>query len=192
MGHAVLAHLTSQLPSSAPKVVVDSAGTGAYHTLSPPDRRTMTTLKSHGITGFSHAARMVAATDYTEFDYILAMDGENLADLKRKRNNAKKKGSLKSDSGAEVMLFGEWDPKVREGKRGGGSGFHGEEVEDPYYGGNEGFEIAFDQCVRFSQGWIQEVLGYEVNIDSKGKVTAREVEEEGQDAAADKENEEAS
>jgi len=38
-------------------------------------------------------------------------------------------------------------------------GWGSEEVEDPYYGSNEGFDVAFEQCVRMSKGWMKEVLG---------------------------------
>lgn len=69
------------------------------------------------------------------------MDRSNLSDLERlQRNNP--------DSKAKVMLFGEFSG----GKR-------AEVVNDPYYGGNEGFTKAYEQCSRFTQNFLQEVLG---------------------------------
>ena len=178
MGHAVLEHFTSHLPPHAPRIEIDSAGTGAYHVLSPPDPRTMATLRAHGIRNFSHAARKVAADDFKTFDYIFAMDSENLSDLKYKRQRLISNGTLNSSDAEEnVTLFGDWDPiRKPNGRR------RGEEVEDPYYGGDEGFETAFRQCVRFSQGWIREVLSFDVDIDSKGKVTVKEIPGKSQDA----------
>lgn len=78
------------------------------------------------------------------------MDAENLRDLRgmRERVRGGERGK------AKVMLFGAF------GGRGGeeeGEGEEGEEVEDPYYGGEEGFEVAFGQMVRFSEGFLREV-----------------------------------
>ena len=173
MAHAVLSHFTSSLPPSAPAVEIDSAGTGAYHEQPPPDPRTLTTLASHGIHNFDHAARKVAPTDFTRFDYVLAMDRDNLVDLRRKRSLGVRKG--RPEGGARVMLFGDWDC----------DGGEGEEVEDPYYGGDHGFEDAFGQCVRFAKGWLREVVGVELEMDEKGTVKAELVggkETDGEDS----------
>lgn len=69
------------------------------------------------------------------------MDGENLVELRRveKRVRGGERGK------AKVMLFGAFGGKEEE------------EVEDPYYGGEEGFEVAFGQMVRFSEGFLREV-----------------------------------
>jgi hypothetical protein len=60
------------------------------------------------------------------------MDRSNLYDLQRLQQR-------KHEGKAKVMLFGEH------------SGGKAEVVEDPYYGGKEGFEIAYEQCMRFSK-----------------------------------------
>lgn len=45
------------------------------------------------------------------------------------------------------MLFGDF------------GGVRGEEVVDPYYGAcNDGFEVAYEQMVRFSKGFVEQVL----------------------------------
>lgn len=83
------------------------------------------------------------STDFDRFDYIFAMDRSNLSDLQRmQRGNP--------DSKAKVMLFGEW-----AGRPGGKP----ETVSDPYYGGNDGFAKAYEQCTRFSNNFLAEVLG---------------------------------
>jgi low molecular weight phosphotyrosine protein phosphatase len=74
----------------------------------------------------------VRLTDFEEFDYIFAMDRSNLYDLQRLQQR-------KLAGKAKVMLFGEH------------SGGKVEVVEDPYYGGTKGFEIAYEQCMRFSK-----------------------------------------
>ena len=143
MAEAVLRSLASGHPRLAH---TDSAGTGAYHAGAPPDSRTMRTLAENGIVGYKHAARKVQASDFTEFDYVLAMDEDNLDDLQRARQRAGGKGGGMGKE-AKVMLFGDF------------GGRKGEVVGDPYYGARDGFEVAYEQMVRFSKGFVEEVLG---------------------------------
>lgn len=115
------------------------ASTGAYHAGDDPDDRTMSTLEKYGINDYVHAARKVRLSDFDDFDYIFAMDRSNLSDLKRlkKSDNAK----------AKVMLFGEYS----------GSG-KSEIVQDPYYGGQQGFETAYAQCQKFSKNFLEDIF----------------------------------
>src|ERR1700760_2358262 len=92
MAEGVFRHLTEH-PSHPLISSVDSAGTGAYHVGSSPDSRTMRTLKANGITGYRHSARKVTAEDFETFDWIFAMDEENLEDLKDMRQRAMRKRS---------------------------------------------------------------------------------------------------
>ncbi|KAJ5930409.1 Protein-tyrosine phosphatase low molecular weight mammalian [Penicillium verhagenii] len=159
---------------------IDSAGTGAYHTLEPPDSRTMSTLRRHNITNYSHAARKVSKDDFLKFDYLLAMDKSNLRDLLDVRDSVimslQRKANAKSgakltpaaidaalkENGvntqvAEVRLFGDFGPGGKLHDRVGG----GEVVQDPYYGGANGFEEVYHQVVRFSQGFLDHVTSSE-------------------------------
>ncbi|KAI5812334.1 phosphotyrosine protein phosphatase I superfamily [Pyronema omphalodes] len=120
---------------------IDSCGTAGYHTGEQPDSRTVATLKQHGIP-INHRARQVQREDFENFDYILAMDESNLTNL----NRIKPKGAK-----AKVLLFGHFDGKNRK-----------EIVDDPYYGGKEGFQENFEQVTRFSKNFVREVLGVEV------------------------------
>lgn len=152
---------------------IDSAGTGAYHTDEPPDPRTMSTLRRHGITTYTHAARKVNQDDFVKFDYLLAMDKYNLRDLldereyviKTLRKKADPKSAAKNTRAAteaaigahgaeakvaEVRLFGDFGKGGVLHDRVGG----GEVVQDPYYGGVNGFEDVYQQVVRFSQGFL--------------------------------------
>lgn len=129
---------------------VDSAGTSSYNTGCAPDTRTMAILEDNGITDYDHEARKVHSSDFTKFEYILAMDGENLYDLQTiQRRVARKLGT--DAKIAKLMLFGEF------------GGERGEEVGDPYYGAIDGFEIAYDQLKRFSNGFIEKALGSETS-----------------------------
>ncbi|OBT99757.1 hypothetical protein VE01_02238 [Pseudogymnoascus verrucosus] len=129
---------------------IDSCGTGAYHVGDSPDRRTMATLKAKGVKGYKHAARQLRPSDFQEFDYIFAMDSSNLSGTKRIQQ-------LKAPNGkAKVLLFGEYSGNGKV-----------EQVEDPYYGGEEGFEVAYEQAVRFGTNFLEELRGKEV--DGKAK-----------------------
>ncbi|EXJ94860.1 hypothetical protein A1O1_03258 [Capronia coronata CBS 617.96] len=122
---------------------IDSAGTGAYHILDPPDYRTMATLRKHGITDYEHGARQVDTQDFLTFDYILAMDAYNLRDLQRLRRRVESKGQKPK---AQVMLFGEFSGKGKA-----------EEVVDPYYGADNGFEVVYEQVTRFSKNFLDHI-----------------------------------
>ncbi|KAI1466268.1 phosphotyrosine protein phosphatases I [Daldinia caldariorum] len=122
---------------------VDSCGTGGYHTGDEPDSRTMSTLESHGITNYTHAARKLRDRDFEEFDYIFAMDNANLSDITRWRHRSKNL----SDSKAKLMLFGEFSGTGRK-----------EVVQDPYYVGRDAFDKAYEQCKRFSTNFLEQTF----------------------------------
>lgn len=152
MAEGVFQSLVSASPPSTQRLIstIDSCGTGAYHVGDAPDPRTMATLRSKHITDYNHSARKFApASDFDKFDYILAMDDANLEDLEDLRRRAvKRKGG---DEGfGRVMLFGEFGGRTRRGGR-------GEEVQDPYYGANDGFTVAYEQAVRFSKCFLERL-----------------------------------
>lgn len=122
---------------------IDSCGTGAYHAGDNPDPRTMAVLKANGITNYKHKARKVRVPqDFEEFDYVLGMDGMNMQDLK---SMAKRKGVDVQSEQCKLGLFGDY------------GGQRGEEVQDPYYGGGKGFEVAFEQLNRFTKGLLEVI-----------------------------------
>ena len=131
---------------------VDSCGTGAYHAGDSPDPRTMRVLRDHGIDGYTHAARKIRANDFVQFDYILAMDRENLHDLQTLKDRAVEKEIGVGEAGmGQVILFGDF------------GGRKGEQVVDPYYGAKDGFAIAYEQMKRFSKGFIAQVLDHKTD-----------------------------
>ncbi|KAK8004840.1 LMWPc-domain-containing protein [Apiospora arundinis] len=145
MAEGVFRSLTKDAPYKDLIDTVDSCGTGAYHAGDDPDDRTMSTLAQHGITDYTHAARKVRPSDFDEFDYIFAMDRSNLSDLQRYVK--KSSPNAKSTQKAKVMLFGEYSGQTKA-----------EIVSDPYYGGRQGFQTAYDQCMRFSKNFLEERL----------------------------------
>ncbi len=99
---------------------VDSAGTGGWHVGSLPDPRSIAVAARHGIDLTAQRARQVSAADFSRFDVILAMDSANLRTLLA----ARPKGT-----NADVRRFLDQD------------------VPDPYYGADDGFEAVF-QMIR--------------------------------------------
>lgn len=107
----------------ADKIYVESAGTHGYHIGNPPDARSREAGERRGYI-FDSFARKVSRSDFEEFDYILAMDEENLAGL---RSIAPRQGR------AEVSLLLSHCASA-----------DCTEVPDPYYGGSRGFERVLD------------------------------------------------
>ncbi|KAI9352136.1 phosphotyrosine protein phosphatase I superfamily [Obelidium mucronatum] len=138
MAEAVFASTVKQQGLESAFAKIDSAGTAGYHVGDAPDSRSVATCKAHNVP-VNHRGQKVKSTDFSTFDYILCMDDSNLSNLR----NIQPKGTK-----AVVKLFGEFDP---EGER---------IIEDPYYGGNEGFEHNFQQVVRASHGFLK-ALGLE-------------------------------
>lgn len=120
------------------QIYVDSAGTGAWHVGQGPDTRSILVAKKNGIS-LSGLARQVRLEDFFDFQLILAMDRENLEDLKK----------LESDIGSEadIRLFREFDP-LHDG---------GLDVPDPYYGGPKGFDQAFEMIERTSVALVRHL-----------------------------------
>ena len=113
----------------------DSAGTHAYHTGEPADRRAQAAAARRGISLDGIRARRVRHDDFERFDYILAMDEDNLLVLQ---------DSAPDEQRNKVKLFLEFAAAQREN-----------EVPDPYYGGSAGFERVLDLVEEASQGLLE-------------------------------------
>jgi protein-tyrosine phosphatase len=118
---------------------VDSAGTGSWHVGEAPDVRSVRTAAAHGVTLTGHA-RQVRPEDFNAFDYIVAMDRDNLTALEDYRSRV--------GGDAALYLLREFDPE----------GAPGAEVPDPYYGGPSGFEDVFAMVERSCRGLLDHVL----------------------------------
>ena len=122
----------------AAAVQVDSAGTGDWHVGKTPDARTRVAAQRRGYDLSQLRARQVAAEDFGRFDLILAMDESNLANLH---------GLRPAGDGAELDLF------LRRYQ------LALDEVPDPYYGGEEGFEAVLDLVEQACDALILEIKG---------------------------------
>lgn len=66
---------------------VDSAGTGNWHIGHPPHEGTRKILQKYEIDGSNLLARQISIQDFDQFDYIIAMDSENLKNLQSMRRS---------------------------------------------------------------------------------------------------------
>ena len=111
-------------------VRVDSAGTGAWHVDERPDPRSIEVARRNGIE-LPGSARRVRPEDFGDFDYIYAMDADNLRDLQHI--------AVGEDGASGVALFRQHDPHATTDDM---------DVPDPYYGGSGGFDEVFEMVDR--------------------------------------------
>ena len=125
------------------KISVDSAGTADYHIGSLPDKRTRANAEKNGIT-LTHKCRQISIQDFSEFDYIVAMDANNLADIQILSLTAF--GVHQNDDA--VFLMRKFDP-VGPGN---------ESVPDPYYGSTVDFENVFKIVQRSNEAFLDWII----------------------------------
>lgn len=117
---------------------VESAGTHAYHVGKAPDPRAREAAMKRGIDLGGQTARRVDVADFELFDYLLAMDRDNLVMLHE---------ICPPDQRHKLGLFLEYAPHLGE-----------TEVPDPYYGGASGFERVLDMIEAASEGLLESIL----------------------------------
>jgi protein-tyrosine phosphatase len=134
--HGVFENILEQR-GMAHAVEVDSCGTGDWHVGSAPDRRSAVEAGKRGYDLSQLRARQVQAADFGRFDYILAMDYLNLAELQAMcpKNYAGHLGLFLPFAKASAT----------------------EEVPDPYYGGVDGFSHVLDLVEAASEGLLQQI-----------------------------------
>ena len=118
-------------------ITTDSAGTHGYHIGSPPDERAQAATRRRGIDISGLKARNVAEEDFERFDYILAMDQDNLEILMEQAD------PIYHD---RIHLFLNFS-----------QAHAGSDVPDPYYGGTTGFERVLDLIEKAAEGLLTEL-----------------------------------
>jgi low molecular weight protein-tyrosine phosphatase len=118
-------------------IIIDSAGTSDWHIGKAPDARTTVCALSRGYDLSDLRARQVMQQDFEEYDYILAMDEDNLQYL-RELSPATYVGNLNL-----FLSFSERHD------------YH--EVPDPYYGGEQGFELVLDLIESAGVGLLKHI-----------------------------------
>ncbi|EGQ8607324.1 low molecular weight phosphotyrosine protein phosphatase [Vibrio parahaemolyticus] len=117
-------------------VDIDSAGTIGYHTGNTPDSRAMAAGKQRGYSFKGMRARQVSVQDFEDFDLVLAADKANLADLL---------DICPAEHRHKVSLFLSH------------SNLSYDEIPDPYYGGDDGFELVLDLIEEASVAVLQKL-----------------------------------
>ena len=117
-------------------VEVDSAGTGDWHRGEPPDHRAQAAARRNGVDIGGYRARQVKPEDFARFTHIVAMDADNLANLERLRP---------PDAQAELSLMLDH------------AGRAGEPVEDPYFGGDDGFDVTWADVSAAARGLAERL-----------------------------------
>ena len=120
--------------------VVDSAGTGGWHVGNLADPRMRETALSRGIE-LTSRSRKIEKSDLYEFDYILVMDNDNLDAVKSLIKDCK------NPANSIIKLILSYSKSSRL-----------EEVPDPYYGGQNGFDQVIDLLDDAMDGLIESLM----------------------------------
>jgi len=121
------------------RFIVDSAGTGSWHIGKKADSRMRFSAERRGLDILS-IARQINTKDFENFNYILAMDNSNFRDIidLKNRNYSSDFASIK---------------KIQDFR----SVFKDEEVPDPYFGGDEGFDHVLDILEDSLSGFLESI-----------------------------------
>lgn len=134
--HAVFETLAER-EGLLPKLTVDSCGTGSWHIGQPPDARMQKIARQRGYDLSQLRARRLAGEDFSRFDYILAMDTRNLADVMQKAPDTYH---------GRISLLLDFSPERNV-----------LEVPDPYYGTEDGFDHVVSLVESACQGLLQDI-----------------------------------
>jgi protein-tyrosine phosphatase len=125
---------------------IDSAGTHAYHIGEPPDLRAQHAALERDVELSYLRARKVIMADFEDFDFLLAMDGDNYAVLMEASPEEYKD---------KISYFLDYAPHLKT-----------REVPDPYYGGKYGFERVLDLIEAASEGFLS-------NLQNAGRISGQ-------------------
>ena len=127
------------------RLIIDSTGTGGWGVGQPPDPRSIETAARHGMDISNQYCRRLTTSDFHDFDLILGMDNSNITNAR----------AINRDNGtAKISLFTEW-AKPGTGNR---ANIDNIEIPDPYYGGPDGFETAYQMIKQASIGSLERLF----------------------------------
>lgn len=132
--HGVLEHLVQQAKLQH-AILVDSAGTAAYHIGNPPDTRSQQHAQKRGYDLSAQRARKLQTKDFAVFDWILVMDNSNWHDVT---------ALCPPEHQNKVHYLAQFCRSHND-----------KEVPDPYYGGYDGFEYVLDLCEDACGGFLE-------------------------------------
>ena len=134
MAEAVFRDLV-QKEGLAGRFEIASAGMGDWHAGEPPHLGTRETLKRHSIAPDGLVAKPVSQAMLDRADYVVAMDDDNLADLRSWRIDRR-----------HVSRLLDYAPEMET-----------RDVPDPYYDGR--FELVYQLVSRGAQGLLEQIRG---------------------------------
>ena len=120
-------------------VILDSAGTGAWHEGEAPDPRAIAAAQGRGMDIARQRARMIQDEDFTRFDYLIGMDESHRRWMQQAR-------SARGLGEKPLSLLLDWSV-----------GMAGKDIRDPYYGGPEDFEKALDLIEKGVDGLMRRI-----------------------------------
>ena len=121
------------------RIEADSAGIGAYHVGEPPDERSQAAALTRGIDLSGQRGRQVSQDDFSEFDYVVALDRTHQQQLLH---------LCPPDQQHRVKLLLDYAPQVETS-----------DVPDPYFGHGDGFNHVLDLIEAGTAGLFQEARG---------------------------------
>lgn len=119
------------------QIEMDSAGTASWHIGKSPDTRAQAAAATRGYDLSPLRGRQVAAGDFARFDFVLAMDEDNQANLL---------ALCPPEYRHKVRLFLSFSER-----------WAGHAVPDPYYGGAEGFDQVLDMVEEAGRGLLDTI-----------------------------------
>lgn len=148
------AYLSAHHPEISPSMIaVDSAGTASHTQGRPVDQRSLRVAKKYekelpGVASLltKHTAKLVTTAILASFDYILVMDHSNEADIRHLFKRLKLAEDHKKEINDRVFLFGNFSQRKHTGDD--------IVIEDPWYGEEQDFDLAYKQCVASTAGFI--------------------------------------
>ena len=126
---------------TAPKIIVDSSGTGAWHVGEGPNPHSKQTWEKHGLQ-YEHIAKQFSKNDFYSSDLILVMDSSNYANVMAQANE---------DVKHKVFYLRQFDPSLRDAK------IEQLEVPDPYSLPIGHFEAVYEMINEAITGLLQEL-----------------------------------
>jgi protein-tyrosine phosphatase len=120
------------------EIEIDSAGTGAWHAGEPADARMQKHARKRGYNLTSIARKFDPSADFDRFDHIIGMDDDNIRDLKTLARNESDLAKIRKMTDFSNL-------------------YNYSVIPDPYYGGEEGFELVLDLLEDASEGLLKEV-----------------------------------
>jgi protein-tyrosine phosphatase len=119
---------------------IDSAGIGGWNAGDPADPRMRKHALKRGYNLTSKVRKFEPRTDFDHFDKIIGMDDENIHDLRMKARNTEDKSKI-----YKITAFSRT--------------YKYDSIPDPYYGGDEGFELVLDLLEDACEGLFQMLVG---------------------------------